>query len=73
MNRPEGGDDDLSHALRTPLTVMLGYLDLLRGELVDLDDEARARMLALVDVHARRLLAVVEALTQADPPARTPQ
>jgi signal transduction histidine kinase len=67
------GDDDLAHALRTPLTVMLGYLDLLRGELLDLDDEARARMLALIDLHARRLLAVVEGLTEADRSARTPQ
>ena len=66
-------DDELSHALRSPLTVILGYLDLLHGELVEVDDDTRARMLALIELHARRLLTVVEGLTETDPAGRVPQ
>lgn len=67
------GDDDLSHALRTPLTVILGYLELLNGQDTDVDDETRTRMLALVELHARRLLTVVDGLARTDPAGRAPQ
>jgi len=53
---------NLAHELRTPLQVMLGYLDVLRGEWADgLGDEPR-RILERMDTNAHELAHTVENL-----------
>jgi two-component system phosphate regulon sensor histidine kinase PhoR len=50
---------NVSHEMRTPLTVVTGFLETLRDET---DPEARKRYLDLMDEQARRMLRLVEDL-----------
>ena len=52
---------NVSHELRSPLTGILGYVELLEDETSPLDDEQR-QMLEVIDRSAHRLLALVEDL-----------
>jgi signal transduction histidine kinase len=62
--------ETLAHNLRTPLTLVLGYLDvLLSGEVGEFSDEQR-RCLEIVQEHAKRLSRVateISFLAEQDP------
>jgi two-component system phosphate regulon sensor histidine kinase PhoR len=51
-----------SHELRTPLSTVIGYSETLRESDVGMDDETRAKFLAVVHDEARRMQRVVEDL-----------
>ncbi|HEV7526733.1 MAG TPA: hybrid sensor histidine kinase/response regulator [Acidimicrobiia bacterium] len=52
----------ISHELRSPLTSVLGYVELLRDAGPGLPTEEQGRMLAIIDRNSRRLLALIEDL-----------
>ena len=51
-----------SHELRTPLSTVIGYSETLRESDVAMDDDTRAKFLAVVHDEARRMQRVVEDL-----------
>ena len=51
-----------SHELRTPLATLIGYTETLREQTADIDQDTRARFLAVVHDEARRMQRVVEDL-----------
>jgi two-component system phosphate regulon sensor histidine kinase PhoR len=51
-----------SHELRTPLSTVIGYSETLRESDAGMDDETRAKFLAVVHDEARRMQRVVEDL-----------
>ncbi len=53
---------NLAHELRTPLQVMLGYLDVLRGEWADSFGDEPRRILERMDINAHELAHTVENL-----------
>ncbi len=50
----------LVHDLRTPLTIVLGFADLLKRRDAELDPEQRAEMIGRIDAAARDLKRILD-------------
>jgi two-component system phosphate regulon sensor histidine kinase PhoR len=53
---------NVSHELKTPVTVLSGFVDTLADESLELSDAQRKRFLALMDEQARRMRRLIEDL-----------
>ena len=58
---------NVSHELKTPITVLSGFVDTLADESIELSSAQRKRFLALMDEHAHRMRRLIEDLLTLSP------